>query len=64
MTYPIYPDIESVKDVYDKSLDYGFSLFMDVMPKIDKIEPVEQNHIEATYYSNKDIVKLGERAGW
>lgn len=64
VTYPIYPEIESVKDVYNKSLEYGFLLFKDVISKIDLIKPKEQDHSSATYYSNKTISQLEERAGW
>jgi methionyl-tRNA formyltransferase len=64
VTYPIYPEIEGVKDVYIKSLDYAFLLFQDVISKIDKIKPVEQNHEDAIYYSNGDADYLGDRSGW
>ncbi len=64
ITYPIYPEIETVKDVYDKSLNYAYLLFEDVINKIDFIKPQEQEHSSATYYSNKTIADLGDRSGW
>jgi methionyl-tRNA formyltransferase len=66
VTYPIYPEIEEVIDVYNKSLDYGWLLFLDVMSKYDYIinNTVVQDEKNATYYSNKDINKLGERSNF
>lgn len=60
--YPIYPDIEEVRDVYNKSKKYGFDLFKEVFPVLDNIAPYQQDESEATYYSNKDIPKLGDRS--
>lgn len=62
--YPIYPEIEEVLDVYVKSLYYGYQLFLDVISKLDKITPIEQDHSLATYYSNKENYLLKERESW
>ena len=62
ITYPIYPEIEEVKDVYEKSKKYGFNLFKEVIRVIDDIKPYPQDESQATYYSNKDIKKLGDRS--
>ena len=62
ITYPIYPEIEEVKDVYEKSKKYGYDLFKEVIPIIDIINPYKQDESKATYYSNREIKKLGERA--
>jgi methionyl-tRNA formyltransferase len=63
MTYPIYPEIEEVIDVYNKALDYGWLLFLDVMSKYDYIinNTTEQDESLSSYYSNNDINKLGDR---
>lgn len=60
--YPIYPEIEEVEDVYNKSKEYGWKLFQEVFPRINQIDPYEQNHKESTYYSNKELNKLGNRS--
>ena len=62
ITYPIYPEIEEVKDVYEKSKKYGFNLFKEVIRVIDDIKPYPQDESQDTYYSNKDIKKLGDRS--
>ena len=64
LIYPIYPDIEEVRDVYSKSLTYGWGLFLDVAPKLYEIEPRPQNSLEASYYSSKDKHELGNRLDW
>ena len=62
ITYPIYPHLEEVEDVYHKSKGYGLQLFKEVFPHLDSITPYEQNENEATYYSNKKIKNLGNRS--
>jgi methionyl-tRNA formyltransferase len=65
VVYPIYPEVEEVIDVYNKSLEYGFLLFRDVMAKIDHClaNAVPQDLLpEApTYYSSSDSIGLGDR---
>jgi len=59
--YSIYPSFEEVRDVYQKSLDYGFLLFKKTMPILEKIEPRYQDESLVTYYNKKDKEALGER---
>ena len=59
--FMIYPYFEEVIDVYNRSLEYAYALFVQTMPNLMKIKPRKQNHKKATYYSLKDIEKLGER---
>ena len=64
--YPIYPEIEEVKDVYKKALEYGWLLFKDVMSKypytIKNAE--EQEEESSSYYSMKQNSALEERSGF
>ena len=62
ITYPIYPDIEEVEDVYHKSKEYGLQLFKEVFPRLGSITPYKQNENEATYYSSRKIKNLGNRS--
>ncbi len=62
--YSIYPEFEEVRDVYNKALEYGWTLFKSTIPIIDKITPLKQNDEEACYYSDKDRPKLQERSSW
>jgi methionyl-tRNA formyltransferase len=60
--YPIYPEIEEVEDVYNKSLDYGWLLFKDVFGKIEyTLDNSYDQSTDFSYYSNKDKDKLQER---
>lgn len=65
LTYPIYPEIEEVEDVYNKALQYGFLLFQDVISKIDycleNAIPQSEINQEPSYYSNKENSLLQER---
>lgn len=59
--YSIYPELDEVKDVYARALEYGWTLFSQTMPLVERITPVPQNHAEATYYNLQQNALLGER---
>tara|TARA_R100001244_G_C5165699_1_gene131407 strand:- start:1512 stop:2162 length:651 start_codon:yes stop_codon:yes gene_type:complete len=62
--YSIYPEFEEVIDVYNKSILYGYDLFIKTIPLIDKIVPQKQNESESSYYSNKENNLLKERTNF
>jgi methionyl-tRNA formyltransferase len=61
LKYSIYPEFDEVIDVYRRSLEYGWALFQQTVPIIDKITPRQQDHSKATYYSKLDNPRLGDR---
>lgn len=61
LKYSIYPAFDEVIDVYRRSLDYGWTLFQQTMPLLDKIAPRPQNESHATYYSKQDNDRLDDR---
>jgi methionyl-tRNA formyltransferase len=62
--FSIYPEFDEVRDVYERSLEYGWVLFTQTMPILGAIDPTPQNEDDATYYSKADIAQLGERTGF
>jgi methionyl-tRNA formyltransferase len=62
--YSIYPDTDEVIDVYRRSLEFAWTLFVETMPILDRIEPRPQDESQATYYSAADSERLGDRAGF
>lgn len=64
LLYSIYPDFDEVIDVYRRALDYGFCLFEQTMPLLDRIEPRPQREAQSTYYTKQDAARLGERSGF
>jgi hypothetical protein len=62
--YSIYADEDEVIDVYRRSLRYGWTLFEQTMPMLDRITPREQDEGHATYYSVADNDRLNERRGF
>jgi methionyl-tRNA formyltransferase len=63
VTYPIYPEIEEVEDVYKKSLEYGWMLFRDVYSKLDyALKSAKPQGEDYTYYSSKQNELLQERS--
>ena len=59
--YSIYPGFDEVKDVYSRALEYGWVLFTQTMPLLQKITPAPQDHGQATYYSLQQNPQLAER---
>jgi methionyl-tRNA formyltransferase len=61
VTFSIYPEIDEVTDVYRRCLEFGWALFTQTMPRVDRITPREQDHSSALYYSARQNEALGER---
>ena len=59
--YSIYPEIDEVKDVYARSLEYGWTLFTQTMPLLERITPRKQDESQATYYNLAKNAELGDR---
>jgi methionyl-tRNA formyltransferase len=64
LKYSVYPKLDEVVDVYKRSLEYGWVLFQQTLPLLDKIEARAQRHEHASYYSKLDNPRLGERSGF
>lgn len=64
LQYSIYPELDEVEDVYGRALAYGWTLFEQTMPLLDRIAPTPQDDSEATYYSALDNERLGDRRGF
>jgi hypothetical protein len=61
LEYSIYPAIDEVDEVYARALKYGWVLFEQTMPLLDRIEARSQDEDQATYFSAADDERLGER---
>ena len=61
LTYPIYPETDEVRDVYARALEYGYTLFTQTMPLLDRIIAQPQDESQATYYGRADDERLGDR---
>lgn len=61
LKYSIYPEFDEVRDVYHRSIEYGWVLFQQTVPLLNKIVAREQEHENATYYCKRDNSRLGER---
>nr|WP_284694983.1 formyltransferase family protein [Photobacterium galatheae] len=61
VSFSIYPEFEEVIETYTRSLHFAKQLFLDTMPRLDKINPRPQIESEATIFYEKDNHKLEER---
>ena len=64
LKYSIYPEVDEVVDVYKRSLEYGWVLFQQTIPLIDKIAPRQQDETQAIYYNKGDNARLGDRSSF
>jgi methionyl-tRNA formyltransferase len=60
-TYSIYPEVDEVEEVYRRALEFGWTLFEQTMPILDRIEARPQDEELATYYSAAENDELGDR---
>jgi methionyl-tRNA formyltransferase len=59
--YSIYPEVDEVRDVYERALAYGWTLFEQTMPLLEQIRARAQDEVLASYHSTADDERLGER---
>jgi methionyl-tRNA formyltransferase len=64
VTYSIYPEVDEVREVYARALQFGWTLFEQTLPMLDRIEARPQDETEATYYTAGDQERLGDRASF
>lgn len=64
VVFPIWPDIDEVRDVWDRSMAYGKLLIDQVLPRIDLLKAIPQDPGRACTYYRRDIRRLGDRAEW
>lgn len=64
VTFTIDPDRDEVIDVHNRCLAFGYTLFEQTMPILNRIVARRQNEAEATYYSKRDFAKLGDRSNF
>jgi methionyl-tRNA formyltransferase len=64
LEYSIYPEVDEVVDVYRRALEYGWILFQQTIPILDRIVARPQDERLATYYGASDDALLGERRGF
>ena len=61
LSYSTYPEHDEVEDVYARALAFGWTLFEQTMPILDRIEAAPQDEAGATYYGAAENQLLGER---
>ena len=61
LLYSIYPEFDEVRDVYARAMEYGWTLFTQTMPLLERITPAPQDDSQATYYNAQQNAQLGER---
>ena len=64
LKYSIYPEFDEVIDVYKRAQQFGWQLFAQTMPLLDRIKAWPQDESRALYYSKQQDPLLAERANF
>lgn len=62
--FSIWPNIDEVKDVWQRSMRYGRLLISDTLPRLDQIAPRAQDESRAVTHFMRDNATLGDRSDW
>lgn len=62
--FPIWPEIDEVRDVWERATAYGKLLLTDTLPRLDRIRAVPQDDSVATIYYGSASPRLGDRQSW
>lgn len=59
--FSIYPDVDEVRDVFERASEFGYVLLTQTLPWLDRIVPRPQDEAHALYYTAGDAERLGDR---
>lgn len=62
--YSIYPETDEVIEVFNRAIEWGWQLFQQTMPMLDKLKARPQDESQALYYSKREDHLLGERTNF
>ncbi|MFF7456644.1 formyltransferase family protein [Kitasatospora sp. NPDC008115] len=62
--FSIWPDVDEVKDVWQRAMEHGRLLISDTLPRLERIVPRPQEASTAVTHYSRDNAELGERSGW
>ncbi|MGW7367906.1 formyltransferase family protein [Streptomyces sp. NPDC054841] len=62
--FSIWPEIDEVRDVWERAMRHGRLLISDTLPRIDRIAPRAQDESEAVMHYMRDNDQLGDRSDW
>lgn len=64
VVFPIWPEVDEVRDVWMRSRDYAQILLRDTLSRIQHLQfAVQEQKLAKTYFSAQDA-QLGDRRGW
>ncbi len=62
--FSIWPEIDEVRDVWERTMCHGRLLISETLPRLDQIVPQDQDEGRAVTHYTRDIHQLGDRADW
>nr|WP_239091687.1 formyltransferase family protein [Streptomyces sp. SID14478] len=64
VTFSIWPAIDEVRDVWERTMRHARLLLADTLPRLDQITPRRQDETQAVTHHSRDNDRLGERSDW
>ncbi|MFC1437564.1 formyltransferase family protein [Streptacidiphilus sp. N1-10] len=62
--FSIWPEVDEVRDVWNRAMEHGRLLITDTLPRLDLISPRPQDHDRAVTHYRRDSHLLGDRRDW
>ncbi|MEU8824094.1 formyltransferase family protein [Streptomyces sp. NPDC048636] len=62
--FSIWPEVDEVRDVWDRSMRHAQHLLSDVLPRLGHITPRPQGETKAVTHYLRDSDQLGDRTDW
>ncbi|MFF8845881.1 formyltransferase family protein [Streptomyces sp. NPDC015127] len=62
--FSIWPDIDEVRDVWERSMRHAQLLISDTLPRLGRITPRQQDESAAVTHYRRDSGALGDRSDW
>lgn len=62
--FSIWPDVDEVKDVWQRAMEHGRLLISDTLPRLERIVPRPQDASLAVTHCSRDNHALGYRSDW
>jgi methionyl-tRNA formyltransferase len=62
--FSIWPDVDEVRDVWERTMDHGRLLISHILPRLGRITAREQDATRAVTHYTRDNDRLGDRSNW
>jgi len=62
--FSVWPDVDEVREVWERTMDYGQLLISHTLARLDRITARQQDAAQAVTHYSRDNDRLGDRRDW